>query len=62
MNPILKDVYHLVMPAAPYVIAAYALLWAGLLGYVAVTLRRVGRLEAELHLLEDAIARKGAGV
>jgi len=61
MNPVLSDIYHLVIPAAPYVIAAYALLWIGLMGYVTVTLRRIGRLETELHVLEDAVARKGAG-
>ena len=61
MNPVLADIYHLVIPAAPYVIAAYALLWVGLFGYVAMTLRRVGRLETELRILEESASRKGSG-
>ena len=28
MNPILADIYSTILPSAPYIIAAYALLWA----------------------------------
>lgn len=27
MNPILADIYSTILPSAPYIIAAYALLW-----------------------------------
>ncbi len=59
MDPVLKEIYSLVVPAAPYVIAAYAVLWVGLFGYIAVVLGRLGRIERELHVVEEAVARKG---
>ena len=31
MNPILADIYSTILPSAPYIIAAYALLWVALL-------------------------------
>ena len=43
---------------APYVIAAYAVLWLALAGYVTVTLRRLLKLDKEVKLLEDAVAAK----
>jgi len=43
---------------APYVIAAYAVLWLALAGYVTVTLRRLMKLDKEVKLLEDAVAAK----
>jgi CcmD family protein len=60
MNPMLAEIYKLVLPAAPYVLAAYALLWVGLFGYITATLRRLGRMEAELRVLEEAVSRKGS--
>ena len=33
MNPILADIYSTILPSAPYIIAAYALLWVALLVY-----------------------------
>ena len=50
--------YQLVLKDAPYVIAAYAVLWLALTGYVTVTLRRLMRLDREVKLLEDAVAAK----
>jgi CcmD family protein len=58
MDPVLKEIYSLVMPAAPYVLAAYGILWIGLFGYVTVVLRRLGKLEAELRVVEEAVARR----
>jgi CcmD family protein len=58
MDPVLKEIYSLVMPAAPYVLAAYGILWIGLFGYIAVVLRRLGKIEAELRVVEDAVARR----
>jgi CcmD family protein len=58
MDPVLKEIYSLVMPAAPYVLAAYGILWIGLFGYITVVLRRLGKIEAELRVVEDAVARR----
>nr|WP_277926905.1 CcmD family protein [Adlercreutzia sp. JBNU-10] len=48
------------MPSAPYVIAAYALLWVALLAYVLVIARGQKRAEAQLMLLEEALADRQA--
>lgn len=58
MDPVLKEIYSLVMPAAPYVLAAYGILWLGLFGYITVVLRRLGRIETELRVVEEAVARR----
>lgn len=58
MDPVLKEIYSLVLPAAPYVLAAYGILWIGLFGYITVVLRRLGRIEAELRVVDDAVARR----
>jgi CcmD family protein len=58
MDPVLKEIYSLVMPAAPFVLAAYGILWVGLFGYITVVLRRLGRIEAELRVVEEAVARR----
>ncbi len=60
MDPVLQEIYSLVIPAAKYVLAAYAILWIGLFGYITVVLRRLGRIESELRVVEEAVARKGA--
>lgn len=50
-----------VAKVAPYVIAAYALLWATMVVYVGLTMRRLGRLESEVKAVEEAVARRSAG-
>jgi CcmD family protein len=37
------------LPAAPYLIAAYSIVWLALLGYVWSIWRRLGQVEAELQ-------------
>jgi len=59
MDPILQQIYQLVVPSLPYVIGAYAALWLGLMAYVAVTLSRLGKLEKQLALVEDVLAKRG---
>lgn len=59
MDPVLAQIYQLVVPSLPYVIGAYGILWLGLMGYVAVALNRVGKLEKQLTLVEDAMAKRG---
>lgn len=61
MNPILEEIYSTIIPSAPYLIVAYALLWVALLVYVLVIARGQKRAEKQLELLEESLAsnRKG---
>jgi len=52
------ELYDLVLKDAPYVIAAYGLLWLALCGYVTFMLGRMLKMDKEVSLLEDALARK----
>ncbi len=61
MNPILADIYSTVLPSAPFIIAAYAIVWLALLVYVAVVVRGLKKTEAQMALLEEAVAAKTAG-
>ncbi len=54
MNPILADIYSTILPSAPYIIAAYALLWVALLVYVLMVFRGTKKATAQLTLLEEA--------
>ena len=58
MDPVLAQIYQLVVPSLPYVIGAYGILWLGLMVYVGVTLNRLGKLEQQLVLVEDAIEKR----
>jgi CcmD family protein len=59
MDPILQEIYRTVLDAAPYVLAAYSLLWLGLFGYVFLVLRRLSRVEREVAVLEESLERRG---
>jgi CcmD family protein len=59
MDAVTKEIFAQVAPALPYVIAVYAALWVGLMVYVSVTLGRLGRLEKQLAIVEDALAKRG---
>ena len=54
-----KELYDLVLADAPYVIAAYGVLWAALVAFVGMTIRRIMRLEREVAVLEESIERRG---
>ena len=58
MNPILADIYSTVIPSAPFIIAAYAILWLALLVYVAFVVSGLKKTEAQMAVLEEAIAAK----
>ena len=58
MNPLLKEIYGLVIPAAPYVVGAYGIIWVALFGYVFAIANRVGRLEKEIDVVEAAVKRR----
>lgn len=60
MNPTLNEVYSLVLTQWPLVAGAYALLWAGLVLYVGMVLKRLNGLGKQVEVLEAALARRGA--
>ena len=59
MNEILMSVYGAVLPAAPFVIAAYALILVALFVYVAFVVRGLKKNERDIEALEEAVARLG---
>jgi CcmD family protein len=59
MDPILTEIYRTVLGAAPYVIAAYFLLWLGLVAYVAFGIGKITKLEKQVAVLEESLARRG---
>ncbi|MDZ4655358.1 MAG: CcmD family protein [Coriobacteriia bacterium] len=54
----MQDIYSEVVPQAPYVIAAYGLIWIALLGYVGLVFSRLNRIEKEISVVEEAIKRR----
>lgn len=60
MDPILQEIYSTVVPSAPFLIAAYALLWAALLVYVVVMQRGLKNSEKRLDLIEAELGRRAA--
>lgn len=56
MNPVLADIYSTVIPSMPFIIAAYALMWAVLLIYVFVAMRGMKKTEQQIAVLEEAVA------
>ncbi len=58
MHPTNAELYELVLTDAPFVIAAYTVLWVALVGYVTIVLRRLGQLEKEVGVLEESVARR----
>ncbi|MBE6464849.1 MAG: CcmD family protein [Eggerthellaceae bacterium] len=57
MNPILADIYSTVIPSAPYLIAAYALIWVALLVYVVFVVKGIKKTERQMAALEAAYER-----
>jgi len=58
MDPVLVEIYKTVLGAAPFVLAAYVLLWVGMFGYVAFVMMRLNGLEKQIAVLEEAMARR----
>ncbi len=52
------DIYREVLPQAPYVIGAYGLIWAFMIGFVATVFSRLRRLEKEIAVVEAAVKRR----
>ena len=59
MDPVLEEIYSTIIPSAPYLIAAYALVWLALFVYVMVMRRSVKRAEARIAVLEEELAERG---
>lgn len=55
MNPVLADIYSTILPSAPFLIAAYALLWVALLVFVFMIMRGIKKSEAQVVVLEEAL-------
>ena len=60
MNPILEQIYSTIIPSAPYVIAAYALIWVALLVYLLFIMRGTKKAQAQMALLEEELAAQEA--
>ena len=58
MDATLKEVYSLVLTQWPLVAGAYALLWAGLVVYVGLALKRLNGLGKQVEVLEAALERR----
>jgi hypothetical protein len=50
-----QELYRLAMHDAPYVIAAYGVLWVAFVAYATMILRRIMQLEKEVALVESAV-------
>lgn len=61
MDPTNAELYKLVLPDAPYVVAAYGVLWIALIVYVSLVLVRLMRLEKEMRIVEESRSRKETG-
>ena len=57
MNPILAEIYSTILPSAPYIIAAYALVWFALLVFVFASFRSLKKTEAQIEVLEEAVEK-----
>ncbi len=55
MNPVLVEIYSTILPAAPYVIGAYALIFLALFVYVFMVVRGLKKTEKQMAVLEEAI-------
>ena len=55
--PVTPDMVVEQLPAAPLLIAAYAFVWVALLVYVWSIWRRLGKVESEMHALEQRRTR-----
>lgn len=55
MDPILSEVYSTVLPAAPYVLAAYVGILLTLFAFVFSLWRKSKRIEADIDALKRAL-------
>lgn len=55
MNPLLQEIYSTIIPSAPYIIVAYALVWLLLGVWLFAQYRKQNALAKQLVLLEEAM-------
>lgn len=55
MDPILAEVYSTVLPAAPFVIAAYVGIWLVLFVFVLMLWRKSQRTRSDIDALKHAL-------
>ncbi len=55
MDPILAEVYSTVLPAAPFVLAAYVGIWLAIFAFVLMLWRKSKRTESDIEALERAL-------
>ena len=55
MDPILEEVYSIVVPSAPYVIAAYVGIWVILFVFVIAMLLKTKKTQKDIDALKEAI-------
>lgn len=58
MDSVLAEIYATILPSAPFVIAAYALVWLALLVFVFIVMRNIKKTEAQIAILEEALAER----
>ena len=58
MNSLLEEIYSTIIPSAPYIIAAYAIIWLVLLIYVFMIVRNLKKTEAQMAVLEEELAER----
>lgn len=61
MDPILSEVYSTVLPAAPYVIAAYVGILLALFAFVLSLWRKSKRTEADIDAFKRALEDREKG-
>lgn len=59
MNSVLAEIYSTIIPSAPYVIAAYALIFLILFVFVFMTVRGLKKTEKEMRLIEERLDEMG---
>lgn len=57
MNPILADIYSTIVPSAPFIIAAYVVVWVVLIIFLVHIARSLKKTEAQVALLEEQMNR-----
>lgn len=58
MDSVLAEIYSTVLTGAPFVIAAYALLWLVLCLFVVMMAVRFKKVEKQIDVLEDTLEHR----
>lgn len=58
IHPSMTELYALALHDAPYVVAAYAIIWLGLALYIAFIVLRMKKLSQEVQVLQDTVDEK----